>query len=219
MSDISNRILQLITDKKMSYSDLSKHTGIPKSALQRYATGETPKIPLDRLELIAGALGVSAAYLMGWENRDETKRSAIDAHIAAHPELFRPAMRKVPLIGGVACGEPIYSPNLDTEFVLVNEDLDVDFAMVCKGDSMTGAGISDGDVVYIRKQEMVDNGQIAAVIIGEEVTLKRVYYYRDKNKLVLQPENPQYEPLIYTDDELAEIRILGRAVAQLRKIH
>lgn len=218
MSEISNRILQLITEKELSYSDLSKRTSISKSALQRYATGETPKIPLDRLELIASALGVSASYLMGWEDRHSSRESTIDPLLSKHPELFRPKMKKVPLLGGIACGEPIFSPNIDEEFALINEDIAVDFALVCKGDSMKDAGINDGDIIYIRKQEIVDNGQIAAIVIGEEVTLKRVYYYREKNKLVLQPANPDYEPLVYTGCELEEIRILGRAVAQLRRI-
>ena len=114
--------------------------------------------------------------------------------------------------------EPIFSPNLDEEFALVNEDIDADCALVCKGDSMIDVGINDGDVVYIRQQDMVDNGQIAAIVIGEELTLKRVFYYRDKNKLVLHPANPNYEPLVYTGPELDEIHILGRAVAQLRRI-
>ncbi len=83
MSEISNRILQLITEKELSYSDLSKRTSISKSALQRYATGETPKIPLDRLELIAKALGVSAAYLMGWE---ETKKAPVPSAVTTDDE-------------------------------------------------------------------------------------------------------------------------------------
>ena len=78
---------------------------------------------------------------------------------------------------------------------------------------MTGARIMPGDIVFIKKQPVVDNGEIAAVMIGDEATLKRVYYYPDKNKLVLQAENPKYEPLIYTDAELNEVRILGKAVA------
>ena len=68
MSEISNRILNIILTKDISYGELSTLTGIPKSALQRYATGETEKIPIDRLELIAKALGTTTAYLMGWED-------------------------------------------------------------------------------------------------------------------------------------------------------
>ena len=78
---------------------------------------------------------------------------------------------------------------------------------------MIGAGIHDGDIVFIRKQDIVDNGQVAAVIIDNEATLKRVYFYPDKAKLVLQAENPQYEPLVYVGEELEDIHILGRAIA------
>ena len=83
---------------------------------------------------------------------------------------------------------------------------------------MTGAGIQSGDIVFFVAQETVDNGQIAAVFIDEEVTLKRVYYYKEKNKLILQPENPAYEPLVYVGEELNSIRIIGRAVAHLRRL-
>ncbi len=76
MSEISNRIHQLIIEKDLSYSYLSKISGISKSALQRYATGRTPKIPLHCIELLASALGVSAAYLMGWEDREPATETA-----------------------------------------------------------------------------------------------------------------------------------------------
>lgn len=218
MSEISNRILRLITEKGLSYSDLSKHTGIPKSALQRYATGETPKIPLDRLELIASALGVSAAYLMGWEDRRSSRESTINDIISKHPQLFRHEMRKVPILGKTACGEPIYSPNFDDGYALLNSDVAADFALEAKGDSMTGIGINSGDIIFFVEQDIVDNGQLAAVFVGEEVTLKRVYYYPDKNKLVLNSENPEFEPLVYIGEELEGIRIIGRAVAQLKRI-
>lgn len=72
MSEISERLMQAINDRSLSYGELSKMTGFPKSALQRYATGETGKIPIDRLEKIANALGVSTAYLMGWDERQKT---------------------------------------------------------------------------------------------------------------------------------------------------
>ena len=92
-------------------------------------------------------------------------------------------------------------------------DIDADFCLRAKGDSMIGARIMDGDIVFIRNQPMVDNGEIAAVIIDDEATLKRVYYDRDAGKLMLVPENPKYSPLMYVGEELNNIRILGKAVA------
>lgn len=78
---------------------------------------------------------------------------------------------------------------------------------------MINARIYDGDIVFIRKQPIVENGEIAAVIVGDEATLKRVFFYPEKSKLVLNAENSKYEPLVYVGDELNQIRIIGKAVA------
>lgn len=211
---IGELISQRRKELGLTLEDIGKAVGVSKSTVKKWESGYISNMRRDKIALLASALQVSPSVLIGSNNLT----SDIDALISKHPELFRPKMKKVPILGGVACGKAIFSPNLDEEFALVNEDIDADCALVCKGDSMIDVGINDGDVVYIRQQEMVDNGQIAAVIIGEELTLKRVFYYRDSNKLVLHPANPNYEPLVYTGPELDEIRILGRAVAQLRKI-
>ena len=73
MSDISQRLYNSIRAKGYSYGELAKLTGIPKSAIQRYATGQTPKIPLDRLQALADVLNVSSQYLMGWEEQKEAQ--------------------------------------------------------------------------------------------------------------------------------------------------
>ena len=121
--------------------------------------------------------------------------------------------KKVPLLGDIACGKPIWAEQTYGEFINVSDDVDADFCLRASGDSMIGARIYDGDIVFIKKQDMVNNGEIAAVIIDNEATLKRVYYYPEKNKIVLNPENPAFEPLVYINEELNEIRILGKAVA------
>lgn len=114
-------------------------------------------------------------------------------------------------MGDIACGEPIFANEEYGSFISTTDDLDVDFCLRAVGDSMIGARIYDGDIVFVRKQSTVDNGEIAAVLIDDEATLKRVYYYPDKNKLVLSPENPKYEPFVYIGEELSEVRILGKA--------
>ena len=204
MSELSSRILSLIDEKGLSYGELAEITNIPKSALQRYATGSTEKIPLPRIEAIAKALGVSSAYLIGWAKRDDTP--SLPSNV-----IPMPAMRKLPLIGTIACGEPILAQeNVEGE-VSVPEHVHADFALRCKGDSMINARIFDGDVVYIRQQPTVENGEIAAVLIGDEATLKRVRLYEDH--ISLEPENPQYRPLVYWEEEMNNVRILGKAVA------
>ena len=155
-TDMAIRILKSMSEKNVSYGELSSMTGIPKSALQRYATGATEKIPLPRVELIAKALNISAAYLMGWEDSSETIPSNI---------LPMPEMKKVPLVGTIACGEPILAEeNLDGE-VDLPEHIHADFALRCNGDSMINARIYDGDIAYIRQQPTVEDGEIAVLTV------------------------------------------------------
>lgn len=202
MSDISNRILEIILSKEISYGELSKQTGIPKSALQRYATGETEKIPIDRLEIIATAIGTTTSYLMGWSESATPGISNISP---------MPNTRKIPLLGSIACGEPILATENIGEYINIPKEIAGDFALTCKGDSMINARIFDGDIVYIRQQETVENGEIAAVLIDGEATLKRVRLFEDH--IALEPENPMYKPLVYWGEEMNDVRILGKAVA------
>lgn len=120
---------------------------------------------------------------------------------------------KVPILGSVACGEPIYAPESADVYVSVSSGLNADFALMAKGDSMIGEHIFDGDIVLIRTQPEVELGQIAAISINDEVTLKHTYYYPETQKLILQSANPKYEPMVYVGEELNTIRILGKAIA------
>lgn len=124
-----------------------------------------------------------------------------------------PETCKVPLVGRIACGQPITAEENIEDYLDVPVGHHVDFALLCEGDSMVDAGIDDGDVVYIRKQPDVENGQIAAVRIDNEATLKRVYKYVDR--IVLQPENRAYPPLTYVGAEMNQVTIEGKAVGWL----
>lgn len=197
----------------LTLEDIGKYVGVGKSTVKKWESGQIENMRRDKIALLANILQVDPAVFITDED------SAIEKDLLSqHPEIFRPKMRKVPLLGKVACGQPIYSPSFDDGFALINDDIPADFALIAKGDSMTGVGIRDGDVVFFREQDMVDNGQIAAVFVDDEVTLKRVVYYREKNKLILYSENPTFEPLVYIGEELDHIHIIGRAVAHLRKL-
>ncbi len=119
-------------------------------------------------------------------------------------------MHKVPLVGTISCGEPIYA---DQECGNIETSVKADFCLRAQGDSMIGARIRNGDIVYCLSQPEVQNGEIAAVIIDDEATLKHFFYYPDRGLVILKASNPAYEDLIYMDDELADIRILGKAIA------
>ena len=206
MSEISKRLLQLIEDNDISYGELSKKTNIPKSALQRYATGETEKIPITRMEVIAKALNTTAQFIMGWDE-NESYNNDIFSIPGINPI---PKTYKRPRLGTIACGEPILAEENIEAYDDIPDSIKCDFTLICKGDSMVNARINDGDIVYIKQQSQVDNGEIAAVLIDNEATLKRVYIYEDK--VVLQPENTKYPPFVYTKEDMNNIRILGKAV-------
>lgn len=142
-------------------------------------------------------IGVSGKTVSSWELETKTP-------IKRH---------KIPLLGEIACGEPIYADEDRESYVEAGTDVRADFCLRAKGDSMINARILDGDIVFIRSQPSVENGEIAAVIIDDEATLKRVYYYPESGKLVLNPANPAFEPFVYVGEELNQIRILGKAVA------
>lgn len=200
MNDFKERLAAVMAEKNVKAAELSRRTGISKPRLSQYKNGVyVPKA--DAICTIARALGVSEAYLMG--NSD-----------SPHPEISENAKFKVlPIIGEIACGTPVFVNEEDDGLVYTDADTDADFCLIAKGDSMKDARINNGDTVFIKKTDTVNNGEIAAVIINDEATLKRVYYYPESGKLMLIPENNSYEPMVFTGEELNRIRIIGKAVA------
>ena len=122
-----------------------------------------------------------------------------------------PEMRKIPLVGTIACGTPILAAENIEDEVDMPKHIHADFALRCKGDSMINARIFDGDIVYIRKQDTIESGEIAAVLIDDEATLKRVRLFDDH--IVLEPENPHIRPFTYWGEEMNSVHIIGKAVA------
>lgn len=206
MTTLADRLREALTLRNMKQSDLSAITGIGKSSISTYLTGGYE--PKQRnIQKMADALNVSDRWLMGEAVPMERR---LDLY-SIPGILPLPELKEIPLLGTIACGEPLLAEANINEILRVPAHIDADFALRCKGDSMTGARIMDGDIVYIREQPEVENGQIAAVLIDGDATLKRVYHY--PNTLVLRPENPQYQELVYRDAELEQVRILGRAVS------
>lgn len=211
---IGEKIKYLREQAKISQTELAEKVNTTKQNIYKYEKGIITNIPSDRIELIANALNTTPAYLMGWE--EDIYDSEINLSRFSN---IKPVKKiKLPMLGKIACGKPIFAEEEHEAFVEVDDSYGADFCLSAEGDSMINAGIDSGDTVLIREAPIVDNGQIAAVIIDDEATLKRVYYYKDKNKLVLQAENPRYEPLVFTNEELNTIRILGKAVAVIKKL-
>ncbi len=189
----------------ISQTDLARLTSVSKQTLYKYEKGIVTNMPISQIEVFAKALGVTPAYLMGWEDESTQPQPAIPSGFIPVPE-----MEKVPLVGAIACGQPILAEENVEEMVDAPAGRGVDFCLICKGDSMIDAGIHDGDIVYIRQQPDVENGEIAAVRIGSEATLKRVY--KSAGGIVLAPANAAYTPQVYGPDTLEDIRIEGKAM-------
>ena len=199
----STRLKELRKSKGMTLDQLAELVGTSKQTIHRYETGVITNVPPEKVESLAVALGTTPQELMGW---DDEGTDAVNG-------ILPISVKQLPVLGDIACGMPIYAEERHESFVTVAGNLDADFCLKAHGDSMTGARIFDGDVVFIRSQSAVENGEIAAVIINDEATLKRVYYYPSEGKLILSPENPRYAPLVYVGHELDAVKIIGKAVA------
>lgn len=207
---IGERIESLRESKRITQTELAEKLGTTKQNIYKYENGIITNIPSDKIELMAKCFEVSPGYIMGWEDENELDDLSI---LMEKYDNIRPIkLKRFPLLGEIACGQPIFADEDRESFIMADMDIRADFCLRAKGDSMINARIYDGDVVFIREMPIVDNGDIAAVIIEDEATLKRVYYYPEKNKLMLVAENPAFEPLVYIGEELNYIRILGKAV-------
>lgn len=204
MSELGERIKILRKEKHLTQSALMDilrndyNLKTDRVMISKWETGfQTPQA--DTLKILAKALDVSVDFLLtGVETIQESVQ-----------ELTIP-VKKIRMLGSIACGTPIFC-NEEHEYVLATgENANADFCLTARGDSMINARIADGDIVFIRQQSTVDNGEIAAVVIGDEATLKRVYKTADG--IMLVAENPAYQPMYFSGEELNQTYILGKAI-------
>lgn len=199
----SERLSQALSVKNITQTELCKKTGIPKSAMSQYIKGNfEPK--QDRIYLIAKALNISEAWLMGYDvpmQREEksSKKTAV----------------KVPVLGLVRAGIPMDAVEYIIDYEEIGEDMARQgefFGLQIKGDSMEPK-ISEGDVVIVRKQPDVESGEIAIVLVnGDEATIKKVQKFNGGINLI--PSNPAYDVMTYTNEQIEKlpVRVLGKVV-------
>lgn len=196
--------------KKLTQKGLASMINAAHNSISNWENDQNRPDP-DTIQNLCWALDVTPNYFF-LPDAEEKKMEGLP------PNCFPIHTKQIPLLGTIACGSPILAAENIHDTVSIPEEIGADFALQCKGDSMLGARVQihDGDLVYIRQQEDVDNGTIAAVLINEEATLKRVY--KQPDKVILQPENPDFEPMVYIGQELENIRILGKAIAFVSRI-
>ena len=207
-------------EHSLSMDEFAKRSGLSKGYISMLEKNRNPKtgkpiIPsILTYQSVAKAMSTSVDILMKTVDKEQLvslEQSPAPTSDDLPANVFPIQTKKVPLLGTIAAGVPIYADENFDGYRECTEDVDADFCLKIQGDSMIGARINDGDIVFIKKQPDVDNGEIAAVLIEDEATLKRVY--KEKDSLILQAENPKYAPIVYTAESYVECRILGKAVA------
>lgn len=211
MSDtnIGKLIFNRRTELDLTMKELADKVGVAEGTISRWESGEIKNMRRDKIKALAKALQISPKLLMDWNEEDEVGLPPYENIIPIKKKSF-------PVIGTIAAGTPIDAEQNIETYVPEDEDLDADYALRIKGDSMIEADINDGDIVFIREQPDVENGEIAAVYVDGGATLKRVY--KDDKGVSLYSANHKYAPMYYTAENCEEFKILGKAVKKLSDI-
>lgn len=186
--------------KQLTQKELAAKIKAAHNSISNWENDQNMPDP-DTIQNLCWALDVEPNYFFSVDSSLPLPRNIIPL----------PEMQRIPLLGSIACGSPILADEHIEDYVDIPRNIHADFALTCKGDSMINARIFDGDIVYIRQQPSVDNGEIAAVLIDGDATLKRVRLFDDH--ISLEPENPMYKPLVYWGNDMNDVHILGKAVA------
>lgn len=202
--DMNQRIRERRLALNMTQEELAHKLGMQKSAIAKYESGRVENIKRSTLAKMADLLECSPAYLMGWDDEQPLPQFS---------NVFPLSKKRIPLLGEIACGEPIFCNEDRESYIAAGTDVHADFCLKARGDSMTGARILDGDVVFIQKDVELVNGGIYAVEIDDEATLKRVYCDEAAQELRLLAENPRYPTMVYSGERLAHVHVLGKAIA------
>lgn len=195
-------------------ADICKDLNFAYTTFVSWETGVNyPRI--DKIEKIANYFGIEKSDLIEEKNTLHKTHSSFSFDETTLPGYIPISKRKIPLLGTVAAGEPIFADENIEEYLPIDDTIHADFALHVKGNSMIGANIYDGDIVLVRKQNDVDDGQIGIVLKDDEATMKRVYHGKDH--LTLIAENPDYPPIICSAETCSFCKILGLVTHVIHK--
>lgn len=197
-------------DQHLTLDDVASVVGVSRQTIQKYESGVIANIPFEKVEKLAQALHTTPAVLTGWQDDDALDPLSVNGIIPVH-------RKRVPLLGEIAAGEPIFAQEDLGTYTFCGDDLHCDFALLVKGDSMQPC-LYEGDTVFVRRQDDVTNGQIAAVLIDDSATLKHVYHLAGNAGIQLVSDNPAYAPMLFAGADASQVRVLGLAVAYQRKL-
>ncbi|MDD3338418.1 MAG: S24 family peptidase [Lachnospiraceae bacterium] len=205
-------------DNEISMDEFSKRCSLSKGYISMLENNTNPRNnkpiapTLPSIQKIANGMNTDIDALLKMLDNNQEINLKEEQYIS---NIYSIELKRFPLLGEIACGVPKFANEDRESYVMAGTNIDADFCLKAKGDSMMNARILDGDIVFIKQQDIVENGEIAAVVVNNdnEATLKRFYYYQEKALMILKAENPAYEDLIYTAAELNQVHVLGKAVA------
>jgi len=200
----SSNLRRFIDVSGKTQKEIADAIGVSQQIMNVWARGKA--IPrMGKIQKLADFFGIEKSELID----EQTEKPSLPAYSNIVPLNIQ----RIPLLGEIACGQPIFCTEDRESYVEAGTDVRADFCLKARGDSMVGARILDGDLVFIQRDAELENGQIFAVAIDDEATLKRVYYNAEASMLQLLSENPKYPPMIYSGEQLDHVHILGRAIA------
>lgn len=203
----SNRLKKALADNNMMQSDLvyelrKKGFKVTDTAVSFWVNGtKTPR--MDKVDALCEIFNVDRMYFLSNDT---------DNSILKFPNIQKVSTESIPILGSVRCGKPIFINEEHTEFIEKPDCIKCDFCLRATGDSMIDKDIKDGDYVFIQQTTEIINGKIYVVAIDDEATLKIVDYDKLNNTISLIPANKNFQVMIFKDEQLDHIHILGRAI-------
>lgn len=197
-----DRIYNLCVEHGIAMTALESKLGFSNGSICKLKSSGSPSV--DRLQKIANYFHVSMDYLMTGE----------EPHSNIPDITYKIEKRKIPLLEKFASGKPVYANEDMESYAMAGKETKADFCLIASGDSMINSRINDGDIVFVQMQDIVKNGEIAVVLVNnDEVTLKRFYYYQEKALLILKSDNPACPDLIFQNEELNHVHVIGKVIA------
>lgn len=211
--DTAGRIFELLDSMGMEQKKFASLIGVSPQKVSEWKSGKA-KSYTKRIPQIADALDTTVEYLLTGNGPKKRAVSNLDTTLPKGAEPIDPqTFHRIPILGRISAGLPLYAEQHIEGYTLTDLNGGAEyFALRVSGDSMNAARMQDGDLLIVRRQETVENGEVAVVMVGDEdATVKRFYATGSTVTLMPQSTNPEHQPQIY-DTEKTRIRIIGRVV-------